>query len=330
MALPLRPVSHEARLPLLEHVSELRTRLVITLAAVVVAFGFAFWQNHALLNVLNRPLVRASAGALKHSHGPLAQTARVQQTLGVALDRQRVAFELLARSSAPLAAAQRQALNSAARGDAAVVAVTPTEPQGRQPVTLGLGEPFIQTLTVAGYFALLFALPVVLWQLYAFITPAFSPGERRVALPLMAMAPLLFIAGIAFGYFVVLPGAVGFLQNFNASSFDALVQASTYYRFILLTLLAAVLPDSGCRHWTHPHRDREYASAAQAPPPAHRCPRRAGAVATRHRRRDHVPRARPHAGSLRAQRVRRRPVRAPLMSQRTRTNDSPGILVNSV
>src|SRR5437660_491222 len=64
----------------------------------------------------------------------------------------------------------------------------------------------------------LLALPVILWQLYAF-----SIGERRVALPLMAMAPLLFMAGMAFGYFVVLPGAVGFLQSFNASSFDALV-----------------------------------------------------------------------------------------------------------
>ena len=241
MEIPLRSVSHDARLPLLEHVSELRTRLVITLAAVAVAFGFAFWQNHALLNVLNRPLARASAGALRHSHGPLAQTARVQQSLSVALDRQRLAFELLAQSSAPLAAAERQALNSAARADAAVVAVTPAGPQGRQPVTLGLGEPFTQTLIVAGYFALLLALPVILWQLYAFVIPAFSPGERRVALPLMAMAPLLFIAGIAFGYFVVLPGAVGFLQNFNASSFDSLVQASTYYRFILLTLLATGL-----------------------------------------------------------------------------------------
>ena len=241
MALPLRPVSHEARLPLLEYVSELRTRLVITLAAVVVAFGFAFWQNHALLNVLNRPLARASAEALRHSHGPLAQTARVQQSLSVALGRQRLAFELLAQSSAPLAATEREALNSAARADAAVVAVTPAAPQGRQPVTLGLGEPFTQTLIVAGYFALLLTLPVILWQLYAFVIPAFSPGERRVALPLMAMAPLLFIAGITFGYFVVLPGAVGFLQNFNASSFDSLVQASTYYRFILLTLLATGL-----------------------------------------------------------------------------------------
>ena len=241
MALPLRPVSHEARLPLLDHVGELRARLVITLAAVVVAFGFAFWQNHALLNVLNRPLVRASAGALRHSHGPLAQAARVQQSLRVALNRQRLAFESLAQSASPLNASQRGAFQAAAGATAAAVAITPTGVEGRQPVTLGLGEPFTQTLTVAGYFALLLALPVILWQLYAFVIPAFSPGERRVALPLMALAPLLFLSGIAFGYFVVLPGAVGFLQNFNASSFDALVQARTYYRFILLTLLATGL-----------------------------------------------------------------------------------------
>jgi sec-independent protein translocase protein TatC len=55
------------------------------------------------------------------------------------------------------------------------------------------------------------------------------------------MAPLLFVGGILFGYFVVLPGAVGFLQNFNASSFDALVQARSYYSFILLTLVASGL-----------------------------------------------------------------------------------------
>jgi sec-independent protein translocase protein TatC len=162
----------------------------------------------------------------------------VQQSLRVALDRQRSAFDLLVRSPSPFDAAQRQALSAAARADAAVVAASPTEAQGRQPVTLGLGEPFTQTITVSAYFALLIALPVILWQLYAFVIPAFSPRERRVAAPLLAMAPLLFVAGIVFGYFVVLPGAVGFLQNFNASSFDALVQARTYYRFILLTLLA--------------------------------------------------------------------------------------------
>ena len=97
----------------------------------------------------------------------------------------------------------------------------------------------------------------------------------------MAMAPLLFVAGITFGYFVVLPGAVGFLQNFNASSFDALVQASSYYRFILADAARnrGVLPDPDRRHRTDPRRDRHHTPAAQAPPLRDRRPRRAGAVA---------------------------------------------------
>jgi sec-independent protein translocase protein TatC len=94
---------------------------------------------------------------------------------------------------------------------------------------------------VSSYFALLLALPVILWQLYAFIVPAFTPRERRVATPLLTLAPLLFALGLAFGYYVVLPGAVTFLLHFNATSFDTLVQARSYYQFILFTLLATGL-----------------------------------------------------------------------------------------
>ena len=53
--------------------------------------------------------------------------------------------------------------------------------------------------------ALLLALTVILWQLHAFVIPAFSLGERRVALPLVAMAPLLFLAGMAFSYSLCSP-----------------------------------------------------------------------------------------------------------------------------
>jgi sec-independent protein translocase protein TatC len=191
-----------------------------------------------VLNVLNRPLARATSGALERSHGPLAEAARTQQAVRVALNRQQVAFAQLAHASTGRPPAERRALTAAAQADARAVAVTPTELSGRQPVTLGIGEPFGQTVTVSAYFALALALPVILFQLYAFVIPAFSPRERRVATPILALAPLLFVAGVAFGYFVVLPGAVGFLQNFNASSFDALVQARTYYQFVLFTMLA--------------------------------------------------------------------------------------------
>src|SRR3954471_24641908 len=200
-----KAISHEARLPVLAHVDELRVRLIISVATLAIAFGFAFWQNHALLNVLNRPLADATTGALEHSRGPLAQSARTQKALRAALDRQRIAFEQLARVSSRQPPAERRALNSAARADAEAVAVTPGELQASQPVTLGIGEPFSQTVTVSAYFALLAALPVILFQLYAFVLPAFSSSERRVAKPMLAAAPLLFVAGLVFGYFAVVP-----------------------------------------------------------------------------------------------------------------------------
>ena len=56
--------------------------------------------------------------------------------------------------------------------------------------------------------------------------------------PLAAAVPLLFILGVAFGYFVVLPAAVKFFQNFNSGQFNVLVQASQYYKFASTTILA--------------------------------------------------------------------------------------------
>ena len=104
------------------------------------------------------------------------------------------------------------------------------------PVTLGVTEPFVTTFTVAFYVALLLSLPFLLYQVYAFVLPAFSPRERKVALPLMLMVPVLFIAGAAFGYFVVLPRAIDFLQNFNDDKFDILIRATDYYKFAVILI----------------------------------------------------------------------------------------------
>jgi sec-independent protein translocase protein TatC len=114
----------------------------------------------------------------------------------------------------------------------------PKVPEGNKPVTLGIGEPFTQTLTVAGFFALILSLPVILFELYGFILPALSPNERRIALPLVMAIPFLFVIGVLFGYFVVLPAAVRFFQNFNSAEFNVLVQANQYYKFAATVLLA--------------------------------------------------------------------------------------------
>jgi len=91
---------------------------------------------------------------------------------------------------------------------------------------------------IALIFALILSLPVLLYELYGFLLPAFSPEQQRVATPLMLAIPFLFVAGVLFGYFVVLPAAVRFFQNFNSGQFNVLVQASQYYHFAAVILLA--------------------------------------------------------------------------------------------
>jgi len=164
----VKPVSHDEQLTLVDHLDELRSRLIVSLFAFVVAFGICGWQNNRILEIVNKPLP----------------------------DRY------------------------------------------DQPLTFGVTEPFTTTFTNAAYAALLLALPVILYQVYAFVLPAFSPSEKRVAKPLMLMSPVLFIAGVVFCYFVVLPPATDFLLNFNASEFNTQVRARDYYSFSTMTMLA--------------------------------------------------------------------------------------------
>ena len=144
---------------------------------------------------------------------------------------------LSAPSSGLPAATRAQLAREIPRLQAAVAKI-PKVPEGNKPVTLGIGEPFTTTITVTLFFALIISLPVILFELYGFVLPAFSPRERRIALPLLAAIPFLFVIGVAFGYFVVLPAAVRFFQNFNSSEFNVLVQANQYYKFAATILLA--------------------------------------------------------------------------------------------
>jgi sec-independent protein translocase protein TatC len=162
----IRPISHEDRLSVVDHLDELRSRLIFCVIAFCVAWAFTGWQNHLVLEIMNSPL-----------------------------------------------------------------------PEGKEPITLGPAEAFSTTLMNAAYFALIIAAPVILYQIYAFILPAFSPTERRVATPLLILVPILFIAGVVFCYFVVLTPALHFLLNFNSDEFNTQVRAKDYYSFVSLIML---------------------------------------------------------------------------------------------
>jgi len=163
----LRPARFDEHLTLVEHLDELRTRIIVSVAVLALAAGLCFWQNSLLLDIANAPL-----------------------------------------------------------------------PGDRVPITFGVTEPFMTTVTLSLYGGLLLAMPVILYQLYAYVLPAFSPGERRVVLPFLLMVPLLFIGGVLFAYFVVVPAATSFLLNFNQDEFNIQVRAREYYSFFSLTLVA--------------------------------------------------------------------------------------------
>ena len=163
----LRPASPEDRFTLVEHLDELRFRLIVCIVVFGVALGLCLWQSDLVLTIANRPL-----------------------------------------------------------------------PAGFEPITFAVGEPFVTTITVAAYAALVISLPVILYQLYAFVLPALTPRERHVAKPMLVLVPTLFVAGVAFAYFVVMPAATAFLLGFNASEFKIEVRARDYYSFFGLTLLA--------------------------------------------------------------------------------------------
>lgn len=227
----LRPVGHQDRLSVVDHLDELRQRLIVVAVALVVAFGLCFWQNQTLLHLLNSPLPSTGSTPANHIGGLTGDQVKLRRVF-TQLDG---IFGQLAQSS-NLAPADRALIAAAAakfgQGAKDLPKVTPKN----VPITIGVGEPFTTTLTVSFYFALLLTLPVLLYEAYAFVIPALSPSERRIALPIMLAAPVLFAIGVVFTFVIVMPPAVKFLQGYNSDNFNALVQAKPLYSFELLTM----------------------------------------------------------------------------------------------
>jgi sec-independent protein translocase protein TatC len=166
-----RRLRHGEEATLVEHLGELRARLIIALAAIAVGFTVAYVFHGHLLTWLNRPL----------------------------------------------------------------------PDQFKKPVTFSPIEPFTTSIWVSLYAGLLLALPIVLWQLWSFLAPAFEEHRQRSMATMVGFATLLAVAGVAFGYWVVLPPAIHFLTNYDSSHYTILIRARDYYKFVTFVLLGVAL-----------------------------------------------------------------------------------------
>jgi sec-independent protein translocase protein TatC len=170
MRLPRR-LRHGEEVTLVEHLGELRARLIIALGSIAVAFAVAYAFHGQLLDWLNRPLPE----------------------------------------------------------------------QYKKPVTFSPIEPFATSVWVSLYAALLLALPVIFWQLWAFLAPAFEEHRQRSMAALVAFATVLGIGGVAFAYWVVLPPAIHFLTNYDSTHYTILIRARDYYKFATFVLLGVAI-----------------------------------------------------------------------------------------
>jgi sec-independent protein translocase protein TatC len=170
MSLLPRRLQHGEEATVVEHLGELRSRLVFCLIAVAVTFGVAYGFHTTLLDWLNRPL-----------------------------------------------------------------------PEGVKPVTLAVTEPFLTTVWVSLWAAMIMALPIILWQMWGFFAPAFEKHTQRIVAGFSLFSGVLLAAGVLFGYFVVTKPAIHFLTNYDKHQFNIQIQAKSYYPFVMLILVACAI-----------------------------------------------------------------------------------------
>jgi sec-independent protein translocase protein TatC len=110
-----------------------------------------------------------------------------------------------------------------------------------RPVTFSPIEPFTTSIWVSLWAALVLALPIIFWQVWAFFAPALDEGHQRSMAVLVAFSGVLALGGIAFAYWVVLPPAIHFLTNYDSAHYTILIRARDYYKFAAIVLLGVAI-----------------------------------------------------------------------------------------
>ncbi len=113
--------------------------------------------------------------------------------------------------------------------------VTPLK--GKKLITLSPAESFMTAFKVSIYVGILLSSPVIIYQIWAFVAPGLKTKEKRVVLYATIFTSLLFLGGVAFAWWLVLPRGLNFLLSYENSYFHAQIQASRYFSFVAMFML---------------------------------------------------------------------------------------------
>ena len=195
-----------SRAPLLEHLVELRTRLIICVGAIAVAFGVCFAFVKPIFLFLVRPFT-------------VAEGLKAMQDTGASHGHFDLFLALIGFKDVPASAMK----------DITLQATAPL-------------EQFFTHIKLAAFAGIVVAFPIIAWQLYRFVAPGLYKKERNAFLPFLIASPMLFLLGAALVYYVMLPFVLWFSlsQQINGDGVKVVLQTRVSEYLTLVTTLLLV------------------------------------------------------------------------------------------
>jgi Twin arginine targeting (Tat) protein translocase TatC len=250
----------------LDHLDELRKRLMYSAIIIVCAFVVAWFFKETIYNFLAVPAIEALGEAVRRDV-PLSGLTGDEKTIPLnqmaAGEKARYVFDQATKlgtgvvqpgTSIAAVVATDSNGQTGLFTDEAIITGTVVIPRGvKLPVEISTtsvssgaderlivttpGESFTLYVTQSLYAAVAFSVPLLLWQIWAFISPALYKHERAYVTPFVLLSTISFVVGAAFAYYVLLPPALGYLLGL-AEDFRPLLRASDYFDFVTIVLLA--------------------------------------------------------------------------------------------
>ncbi len=251
----------------LEHLDELRTRLIRSMAFVLIAAFMCWWVSGYIYRFLEAPVNRALTEVQQQKKVTVAglngQLSTVPLNSLHKDDKLRFVFPELTRlgsTQIPAGGSVMARVDKDGQGNLGLFTDEPlsagndiipkdvrlpidlnagydkvTDPNSKLIVTTAL-EPFALYVKVSLYAAIGLAVPFLLWQIWAFVSPGLYPHERKYVTPFIALSTIFFVLGAATAYYVIFPPAAKYLLGLG-SDFRLLLKADDYFDFIILLML---------------------------------------------------------------------------------------------
>ncbi len=242
----------------LDHLDELRQRLIRCVIAIAVAFSLCFAFSDRIFNFLAVPVKREMCNAQRARQaaygqsnidslkdGEIVQYSFAQQTAvnGVPIPpgttiRAKVATKA-GKKALILADTWSVGKNTIAAETPISEIVNDSSLVGcGELILLGVASGFTLYMRVALYIGIGLAIPFLLYQIWAFISPGLYKHEKRYAVPVLTMTGIFFIAGAAFAYYVAFPAACNYLLGLQSSGgFQTMPDAEQYFDLIILIMI---------------------------------------------------------------------------------------------